>query len=51
MGSMVAKVLQREVQRTEPDYVAHVPKSWDDSTDDSHNEHSAGHPDAPQPLR
>ena len=33
------KVLQREVQRSEPDYIGYLPRSWDGSTHDSHNEH------------
>jgi hypothetical protein len=33
------KLLRRELQRSQPDYVAYVPKHWDGSTNDSHNEH------------
>ena len=33
------RVLQKELRRTAPDYVAYVPRSWDGSTNDSHNEH------------
>lgn len=33
------ELLQRELQRSQPDYVAFVPKHWDGSTNDSHNEH------------
>jgi hypothetical protein len=32
-------ILQREARRTEPDYITYIPKSWDNSTQDSHNEH------------
>ena len=35
----VALALQRESHRTQPDYIAYVPKSFDYSTNDSHNEH------------
>ncbi|MGH9839773.1 MAG: NAD(P)-dependent oxidoreductase [Blastocatellia bacterium] len=35
----VQKLLQRELQRSRPDYVAYVPKHWDGSANDSHNEH------------
>lgn len=31
--------LQQEIQRTRPDYVVYVPKSWDGSTFDTGNEH------------
>lgn len=37
-GSVEA-VLQRELRRTKPDYIAFVPKHWDGSTNDGHNEH------------
>ena len=39
MANHVQATIQRELGRTNPDYVAYVPASWDDSTDDSHNEH------------
>lgn len=35
----VKKVLQFEVRRSQPDYIAYVPGSWDGSTHDCHNEH------------
>lgn len=31
--------IQKELRRTEPDYIAYVPGSTDGSTNDSHNEH------------
>lgn len=33
------EVLRREAQRSEPDYIGYLPRSWDGSTHDSHNEH------------
>jgi len=39
MAGNVQETIQRELRRTNPDYVVYVPSSWDDSTDDSHNEH------------
>ena len=33
------ELMAREAQRSEPDYLAYVPRSWDGSTHDSHNEH------------
>ncbi|MFB3825240.1 MAG: sialidase family protein [Bryobacteraceae bacterium] len=33
------QVLARELQRTRPDYIVFVPKHWDGSTNDGHNEH------------
>lgn len=35
----VRAILHREVMRSAPDYIVYVPKSWDSSTHDSHNEH------------
>jgi len=35
----ITAILQREAMRTQPDYVTYIPKSWDSSTQDSHNEH------------
>ena len=35
----VQAILQREARRTEPDYITYVPRSWDSSTHDTHNEH------------
>ena len=35
----VQKHLQKELQRSQPDYVAYVPRHWDGSANDSHNEH------------
>ncbi|HSW46966.1 MAG TPA: alpha-L-fucosidase [Phycisphaerae bacterium] len=35
----IAAILQREARRSKPDYITYVPKSWDQSTQDSHNEH------------
>ena len=37
--SDVQAILKKELQRSQPDYVAFVPRSWDGSTHDSHNEH------------
>jgi hypothetical protein len=39
MDPIVAARLQREVQRTHPDYVVYVPRSLDSSTQDTGNEH------------
>ncbi len=39
MESDVRRTLQRELQRSRPDYVVYVPQSWDGSTNDSYNEH------------
>jgi len=33
------KHMQREVHRSKPDYIVYVPRSYDGSTNDSHNEH------------
>lgn len=35
----IRATLQREVMRSKPDYIIYVPKHWDSSTHDSHNEH------------
>ena len=35
----VEQTLRQELRRTQPDYVVYVPASWDDTTNDSHNEH------------
>ena len=35
----VQAILSREARRTEPDYITYVPRSWDNSTHDTHNEH------------
>jgi hypothetical protein len=35
----VQAVLQHEARRSNPDYIAYLPRSWDGSTRDSHNEH------------
>ena len=35
----VTAILQREARRSKPDYITYIPKSWDGSTRDSHNEH------------
>jgi len=35
----VRSILWQEVMRSCPDYIVYVPKSWDGSTHDSHNEH------------
>ena len=35
----MAATIERELRRTQPDYVVHVPKSYDGSTHDSLNEH------------
>ncbi len=35
----VDAVLQREARRSKPDYIVYVPRHWDGSTHDSHNEH------------
>jgi hypothetical protein len=35
----VKETLQREVQRSQPDYIVYVPGSYDGSTHDGHNEH------------
>ncbi len=39
MSDSMADTIQRELQRTNPDYVVYVPGSYDGSTDDSLNEH------------
>ena len=39
MTNDIERTLRQELGRTRPDYVVYVPASWDDSTDDSHNEH------------
>ena len=33
------RTLARELRRTGPDFIAYAPRSWDGSTNDSHNEH------------
>lgn len=38
-GEAVSEVLQRESRRTNSDYVAYIPGSFDYTTSDSHNEH------------
>ena len=35
----VKETLQKEVQRSQPDYIVYVPGSFDGSTHDGHNEH------------
>ncbi len=35
----VRRLLQRELRRSQPDYVVYVPGHYDGSTNDSHNEH------------
>ena len=35
----VSQTLARELQRTHPDFIAFVPRHWDGSANDSHNEH------------
>ena len=35
----VREHLQKELQRSQPDYLLFVPRHWDGSTHDSHNEH------------
>jgi len=35
----VKQTLARELERTHPDFIAYVPRHWDGSGNDSHNEH------------
>lgn len=35
----VRAILQREAQRSRPDYIIYIPRHWDSSSQDSHNEH------------
>lgn len=39
MAVDVAEILQRELRRSQPDYVTYVPGHWDGSTNDALNEH------------
>ncbi|HOW69709.1 MAG TPA: sialidase family protein [Phycisphaerae bacterium] len=35
----VQTILQREARRSRPDYIVYIPRHWDGSAQDSHNEH------------